>query len=543
MAMEESNGNCCCFCVGQRVLSLASNSSERGTVKYVGAVQGYEGVWVGVEWDSGQGRHNGRVNGIQYFCTQDQLPSGSLVRPNKLSAGVSLLDALSSRYKATLSQSEEDDMYVTTQRRMRVAVELVGKNQVAEHQAHLEMLTVATLAYTGVCSAGAQGEIRLSAPNITDLDLTGNLIPEWQEVGRICEELPALKLLDLSSSRIAITMRDGLPVLSNLTTLVLNHCAMRWKHVEVLNGCLPKIEELSLCGNKLQKTTTTSQPFVGGFESLRLLNLEDNLFDNWNEIVKLSQLQSLQQLYLSGNCLQQLWYPDSSSSTADHHHKDTEFKPFAALRCLLLAGNKISEWSSVDALDQFPALEEVRLSQNPLTDSGNGVAPRYMLIAHLGKITSLNGSQVKPRERRDAEIRYVRHVLSTMQRKDMEEIMKSHPRFEHLQVLHDVPMDLGGGSTGKTSTMASSLISVSIVCVAATIGERAPITKKLPSSTTIGRLKVVCEALFKLRAARQQLFFKDQDAPLPVALVDDMESLADLGFVANTTIIVDEVHD
>ncbi len=76
-------------------------------MKYVGAVEGYEGVWVGVEWDSGQGRHNGKVNGIQYFCTQDQLPSGSLVRPNKLSAGVSLLDALSSRYKATLSQSEE----------------------------------------------------------------------------------------------------------------------------------------------------------------------------------------------------------------------------------------------------------------------------------------------------------------------------------------------------------------------------------------------------------------------------------------------------
>jgi hypothetical protein len=49
-------------------------------------------------------------------------------------------------------------------------------------------------------------------------------------------------------------------------------------------------------------------------------------------------------------------------------------------------------------------VQEVRLSQNPLTDSGNGVAPRYMLIAHLGKITSLNGSQVKPRERRDAEI-------------------------------------------------------------------------------------------------------------------------------------------
>jgi hypothetical protein len=116
---------------------------------------------------------------------------------------------------------------------------------------------------------------------------------------------------------------------------------------------------------------------------------------------------------------------------------------------MMAAGNKISEWSSVDALDQFPArgavkytlllhahkqqfdstglvtvssvgeeacclsvfpllgfllsgerispffsVQEVRLSQNPLTDSGNGVAPHYMLIAHLGKITSLNGSQV-----------------------------------------------------------------------------------------------------------------------------------------------------
>jgi hypothetical protein len=56
-------------------------------------------------------------------------------------------------------------------------------------------------------------------------------------------------------------------------------------------------------------------------------------------------------------------------------------------------------------------LEEVRLSQNPLTDSGNGVAPHYMLIAHLGKITSLNGSQVKPKEKRDAEIRSVHQPI------------------------------------------------------------------------------------------------------------------------------------
>jgi dynactin complex subunit len=54
MGMEEMKSYCC-FYVGQRVLFLTSNNNERGIVKYVGAVEGYEGAWVGVEWDSGQG--------------------------------------------------------------------------------------------------------------------------------------------------------------------------------------------------------------------------------------------------------------------------------------------------------------------------------------------------------------------------------------------------------------------------------------------------------------------------------------------------------
>ncbi len=42
------------------------------------------------------------------------------------------------------------DMYVTTHRHMQVAIELIGKNWVVEHQTHLKMLVVATFAYTSV---------------------------------------------------------------------------------------------------------------------------------------------------------------------------------------------------------------------------------------------------------------------------------------------------------------------------------------------------------------------------------------------------------
>lgn len=99
MAAEEQIG----FNIGQRVCTINTERSPQcGTVKYVGSVQGYEGSWVGVDWDSGQGKHNGTVKGIHYFDTSGE-QSGSLVRPNNLSGGVSVLEALSLRYKAAQS--------------------------------------------------------------------------------------------------------------------------------------------------------------------------------------------------------------------------------------------------------------------------------------------------------------------------------------------------------------------------------------------------------------------------------------------------------
>jgi len=48
---------------------------------------------------------------------------------------------------------------------MWVAIELVGKNQVVDHQTDLEVLVFATFAYTSVCSTRALNEIWSSVPN------------------------------------------------------------------------------------------------------------------------------------------------------------------------------------------------------------------------------------------------------------------------------------------------------------------------------------------------------------------------------------------
>ena len=62
---------------------------------------------------------------------------------------------------------------------------------------------------------------------------------------------------------------------------------------------------------------------------------------------------------------------------------------FASLRCLLLGGCRLASWASVDQLDRFPALEEARLSDNPLTAAAfavlaTGLAQRWSAPADRG---------------------------------------------------------------------------------------------------------------------------------------------------------------
>ena len=93
------------FAIGQRVHSVG-DSRRIGTVKYVGPIQGYSGDWVGVDWDNGDGRNDGSVNGVRYFQAKSD-NSASFVRPKNLAAGITLLEALVLRYRGESTKEEE----------------------------------------------------------------------------------------------------------------------------------------------------------------------------------------------------------------------------------------------------------------------------------------------------------------------------------------------------------------------------------------------------------------------------------------------------
>ncbi|XP_031504647.1 tubulin-folding cofactor E [Nymphaea colorata] len=525
------------FEIGQRVHSV-SDSRRIGTVMYVGPVDGYSGTWVGVDWDNGNGKHDGTVKGVRYFRTSAE-QSGSLVRSHTISKGVSFIDALARRYTCETTKEEEDEMYVYSMRKKRVAIQLLGKDKVQEKFSRFEELEHASLAYLGVSSPGPQHAIHGVIPNLKNLDLTGNLLSQWKDVNSICEELPALEVLDLTNNRMSHDV-SGISSLRNIRILVLNNCSITWKQVDVLKHSLPALEELHLMSNGLMRIEAephvASCSYVEGFEHLRILNLEDNLIGLWDEIMKFSQLKSLEQLRLSKNNLKSISYP-----AVRPHHDSVPGEPFKNLCCLLLGGNKIEDLSSVDSLNHFPNLRDVRLSDNPIVDPAKGGIQRFALIARLTNVTMLNGSEVSAKERKDAEIRYVHLVMANMQLDKQEEIREKHPRFFELKKLHGIDDEKQSSATAGSQKMASGLMSITLKCIGASINEKPPLTKKLPATTTVGKLMVLCISFFKLKAVKPRLFLQEEGRATPLLLDDDMESLADLRLPSNGgTILVDE---
>jgi hypothetical protein len=68
---------------------------------------------------------------------------------------------------------------------------------------------------------------------------------------------------------------------------------------------------------------------------------------------------------------------------------------------------------------------------------------------------------------------------------DPEVIKQLHPRFAELKALHGIEDEKPTSRMLGPQKMASGLISITLKCVGPSMGEKQPLTKKLPSTTTV----------------------------------------------------------
>ena len=488
---------------------------EYGTIKYFGEVPPSTGLWYGVEWDKdGRGKHSGEHDGVKYF-TCFRPGNGSFVRAKKLDFGVDVVKALVSKFSELLSKeqfSEFDCVYH------------VSKNESGAFEEKLQRLERVSLRGTNVSRGPAdEKSLTLLAPNIVELDLSNTLLCDWQEVVKIVNELPCLSELDVSGLHLKISsynIRKENSQASRLKTFVVNYMQLNCKQVLELTSTFSGIEELHASFNKI---TSINLGNIDCLTCLRKLNLEGNNLTDWNEVCLLHALPCLEVLVLNENPLGDISFPGDIMVATDI---------FPKLKSLGLTSCMISNWSSVNQLNRLQELEILSLKYCPMMSDLSQYDARQELIARVMRCNTLNGSGVTIKERKAAERAYLKKYgnewlmsggsVGTPQLQIDLNFMVKHPRYVALLDVHGVPDGLGS-LCGKTNTLKNSLIVVTIKCVNDI--EKQSVTKKLPSTMTISKLKGLLQRIFKVSPSSQILSYVDENDH-EVELDDDLRSLS-----------------
>ena len=419
------------FHVDQRV-QIDSSRGAKATIRYIGPLhsQPADITYVGLQWDEdGRGKNDGSLAGHRYFTAPPL--SSSFVRHERLIPAVSLLEALRSKYSD--HENQDDTLYLSAlnsdsrgrQRAFDVEIKFVGLQKVSTEIANaLPSLRYLSVADMNVDSTGSVAQLKERVRSVTDLDLTNNLMADWQQVGDLLQALPRLLCIKLSHNHMQPFPPPSTAAFSPLAasfnrlhTLVLNAVPSGWSTVRLLASQhqLPHLTELHLAHNNLQSLGDTAEAAVEDmrqwFPSLRIVDLSHNRLAEWSELCRLASLPLLQQLQVNHNQLTAITYPisDASASTPI---------AFPALTSLSLSDNSLSSLSSLTALSRFPLLVDLRLQRNPPLDrlaaassSLASASPpsivRLHIIARLPTLQLLNGATIPRRERSDADKFYV----------------------------------------------------------------------------------------------------------------------------------------
>lgn len=126
--------------------------------------------------------------------------------------------------------------------------------------------------------------------------------------------------------------------------------------------------------------------------------MNEHCITDWKQLMDLGRIfPQLEQLTMT-DCPLEMVLPDNAKELFPH------------LKVLRLNKTAISNWSSIDALNAFPSLNDIKLVGIPLMDD-NSEEMRQLLLARLPRVTKINGARVNDKDREDAERFFIRHHM------------------------------------------------------------------------------------------------------------------------------------
>jgi len=306
---------------------LVQCDSDIGTIRYIGPVHELKDnteTWYGVEWkDPTRGKHDGSFKGTRYFATKYPT-GGSFVRPAKVDFGIDIQLAVNAKYLQQEEIENGNDQSV-----------LYNNFNVNDKEI---MISCVVLAYSRISTCHQVDLLKSTFPYMKELDIEGNLFSSWSQIFLILDQLKGLKLLNVSNNLLGLPEEtskfafDEKNVYANIEHLILNRMDYSWPDVERVLRHFPNLVELKVCFNGIRRVDRVDADLM---RKLRILDLEANRLDDWEDLKKFGGLKELETLYannvgLSRICFSEVEHPMMSSL-------------FPKLKVLSITDNKVDQ--------------------------------------------------------------------------------------------------------------------------------------------------------------------------------------------------------
>ncbi|MCP9260826.1 Cyclin-related protein fam58a [Dirofilaria immitis] len=327
--------------VGDRIEA----GGNRGVIKYIGAVDGYDGEWIGIDWDNPErGKHDGFLNGKRYFQA-NSAKSGSFVRPTAVNAGRNLLEEMNNRY---INYKQCDVIEFGSKN-----VDLVNMAKIYEKQNNLWELRV--IAIDNMKVAKAPPTSCALFKYCTELNLYNNLLSQWCDLLDILCFFPSLRFLIAGRNYMEREMKsvvDKRIVSAPITILALGECRIDENTARKIMHFFPHVREIHLDRNDLK----CFDPGEYG-RNLESIDLEGNPINDFANLHVLSTLP------------------------------------------------KQKQW--ISELAKFSKLERLCYSCSDNDNADFGIDLREIIIASIPQLKFLGNSEISSVERHSAEIRFL----------------------------------------------------------------------------------------------------------------------------------------
>jgi hypothetical protein len=278
-------------------------------------------VWDRPEWKDTQTEMN-ELNEIQFTLNEEEKTRASMIPVTQLTFGRSLLQAWIEKYSqplptltslsssSTTYNSNDNNNNNNNKNVCSLTIGQIGNKTVdllTRTTTTSTTTTTITINQTALCSLSlpllscvglrehfiarhlshthSDSILQTLSSHVTEFDLSANLLSTWDDIVSCVQYMTKLHTLNLSENRFSPFTEPLVTceAFHCLRVLVLNDCALDWKH-HILTLCrvCSSLEELHLAKNQLSSLRPLSD--FTKLTGLRLLNLSSNRFTQWTEL-------------------------------------------------------------------------------------------------------------------------------------------------------------------------------------------------------------------------------------------------------------------